>query len=654
MKTIDYAKELNQAQHQAVISTEGPHLVIAGAGSGKTRVLVFRTAYLVEQGIPPQEILLLTFTRRAAKQMLERASQILDDRCQNVSGGTFHSFANATLRRYAATLGLSAQFTIMDESDSESAIQLIRTKLGLHKADKRFPKKGTLLSVISRSVNKCVDLETIIYDEYPHFAEWSEAIAKIKAEYERYKRDMSLLDYDDLLVYLRDLLKESEDVRQTLSRRYRYIMVDEYQDTNKIQAEIVRLLASTHENVMVVGDDSQSIYSFRGAHFKNIIDFPQDFPGTKVILLEENYRSSQPILDLTNEVIRYASERYAKVLFTNNTGSVLPVYVDVVTENDQSRYIVNKIEGLVNEGVPLNEIAILFRSGWHSNDLEVELASRRIPFLKYGGQKFVEAAHIKDLMSYLQVIFNPKQQLAWTRVLSLMPGIGLKGGQKIADEIARAGSVKGVNVEGLKSNHAKELIRLMSRLDMGELSPQELVRECFGFYYPYMMDEYDDYDKRLNDLDSLEKIAARYQSLEEFLTDMTLEPPEKNIVEKNRRARTGPGLVLSTIHSAKGLEWHTVFLIYVAEGYLPSYRSLESEEAIEEERRLFYVATTRAKQKLYLLRPQVDRSPYNGMDRSGAVYTRVSRFMGEGRILHKFVEVESEQIRKYVAWKDDF
>ena len=645
---IDYNQELNEAQREAVFSTEGPHLVIAGAGSGKTRVLVFRTAYLVEQGTLPENILLLTFTRRAAREMLARASLLLDDRCQKVAGGTFHSFANMILRRHGELLGIPRSFSILDEDDAESAVQSIVQHLGFHKIDRRFPKKKTILDIISKSVNTCQDVGTIIYDEFPHFSEWSDVLGRIQEEYARYKKTMSVLDYDDLLIYLDDLLASQKDLCQQLSGDYHYLMVDEYQDTNKIQARIIQRLCSVHRNVMAVGDDSQSIYSFRGANFRNIIDFPKIFPGTKVVMLEENYRSSQPILDLTNEVMNSANSRYEKVLFTNNKGKERPVYVDTTDEHSQSRYIVERIVDLHHrQGVELKDIAVLFRSGWHSNDLEIELAASGIPFVKYGGQKFVEAAHIKDALSYLRVAFNPYNEISWTRILTLMKGIGPKSAQQIIDEIVRQG--KGLDIDDKwlqKSRDLQKLLGLFKATNCTTQSPFEVLKRFLEFYYPYLMDQYDDYDKRLNDLQSLENIASRYHSFEDFLTDMALEPPEKNLADQ--RGRDEQALTLSTIHSAKGLEWHTVFIVFLADGYLPSYRSLENVDAIEEERRLFYVATTRARKHLFLLRPQMDRSARMGMDSGGSIFTRLSRFLTEGRILQDFVKVERDYSQ--AAW----
>jgi len=645
-RSIDYQKELNSAQLEAVRSTEGPYLVIAGAGSGKTRVLVHRTAYLVERSVRPEEILLLTFTRRASQEMLKRASLILDERCERVSGGTFHSFANMVLRRYANVVGISRDFAILDRSDAEDTVNLIRTKLGFSKTKSRFPRKDALLDILSKSVNKSEPLEKIINGEYSQFAEWLNEIKKIAREYIDYKHSKSILDYDDLLVYLKRLLSGHEDTRLSLSARYRYIMVDEYQDTNKLQSEIVYLLTAENKNIMVVGDDSQSIYSFRGANFRNIIDFPKIFKGTKVITLEENYRSTQPILNLANRIIESSEEGFQKRLYTNKSSSVLPVYIELRDEHRQSEYIVEKIISLREEGVELADIAVLFRSSWHSNDLEIELAGCNIPFAKYGGQKFIEAAHIKDVLSYIRVIYNIADQVSWFRLLLLLPKIGPKTAELVIEEIISQGKGFGIDTSSklfTKNPVLVTLIELFRKIDVKIQLPYQILELCMEYYQPWLKDKYDDADKRLNDLNSLFRIAERYDSLEQFLSDMALDPPEKNIARTGFHDKDEPKVSLSTIHSAKGLEWHTVFIIYLAEGHLPNYRSLEDSSAIEEERRLFYVAATRARENLFLLKPRVDRSSRNYSSGAGPVFTQASRFLEESDILDKYAATEGDE-----------
>lgn len=642
-KIIDYQKELNPNQLEAVQSTEGPHLVIAGAGSGKTRVLVYRVAYLVEKAVSPEQILLLTFTRRAAEEMLRRASLILDERCQKVSGGTFHSFANFVLRRYGAFLGLKSSFTILDRADSEAAINLIRTKFGFNKLKKRFPQKTALLDLISKSINKSALLEEILYSEYPHFIGWTGEINKIRDEYSKYKRMNYLLDYDDLLVFLKDLLNDCEDARVSLSKRYRYIMVDEYQDTNKLQAKIVYLLASEYKNIMVVGDDSQSIYSFRGADFNNIVDFPKIFKSAKIITLEENYRSNQPILNLTNEVINSAEVKFEKKLFTRKSGGKLPAYIETYDEHHQSKYVADKILDLRNEGVDLSDIAVLFRSGWHSNDLEIELSSRNVPFVKYGGQKFAEASHVKDCLSYARVVYNIFDQLSWYRILLLLSGIGPKKAENIIGKIILEGvnAIDDANKMFSKFPKLKELFELLKDIRMSSCLPSEILQKFLEYYEPLLKEKYDDPNRRLNDLDSLIRIASRYDSLEKFLSDMSLEPPERNVVDKDIKERNSH-LTLSTIHSAKGLEWDTVFIIYLADGYMPSYLSLEDDRLIEEERRLLYVAATRAKENLFLLKPNIDHSPRNYLGENSSQFTNICRFLDEPNILKKLIIVENK------------
>jgi len=533
------------------------------------------------------------------------------------------------LRRYGPRLGLARNFSIMDQGDAESAVNLVRRKFGFDKFDKRFPKKRALLNIISKSVNTGEDIELVIDIEYPHFLIYAEDIKKIKRKYIEHKREKGLLDYDDLLVYLKKLLSAHEDISSKLSGKYSYIMVDEYQDTNKLQAEILYLLLKEHDNIMVVGDDSQSIYSFRGANFRNIIDFPKHFKDTRIITLEENYRSAQPILDLTNRVIGDAVEKFDKNLFSKKKEGMPPVYIKTENERAQSDYVMDKIFELTSAGVEPGDIAILFRAGWHSNDLEIELAKNNIPFVKYGGQKFVESAHIKDMISHMRIAHNRSDEISWRRALLLMRGVGAKTADRFIKELTPGGK-KAPPDEALKdkSGDIKRLKRTLEEIGGGRKAPLKVFRALSRYYEPIFKERYDDFHKRVNDLESLERIAARYDSLEAFLTDMALEPPEKSIVDAKIRKKDKKSLTLSTVHSAKGLEWHTVFIIYVAEGHMPSYQSFGDEEAIEEERRLLYVAMTRAKENLYMLRPLIERSGrgyVTGGD--GSMFTSISRFL---------------------------
>ena len=639
---IDYRAELNPAQYEAVVTTEGPILVVAGAGTGKTRTLVFRVARLVESGIDPAQILLLTFTRKAAGEMLRRASLLLDGRCDRVGGGTFHSFANTTLRRYGGALGLESNFTILDRGDSEDVINLLRANLELDKKDKRFPRKQAIAEMYSMAINKSVPLPQLIEDEYSHLLDHLSELVELHVRYVAYKAERQLLDYDDLLVKLRDLLLNHPETRQRLSHTYRYIMVDEYQDTNALQAEIVRLLASEHANVMAVGDDAQSIYSFRGANFRNIMDFPALFPGTRVIALEENYRSTQPVLDLTNAIIAAARERYTKNLFTSKATGTFPVLVAAETEQFQSRFVCQRILELREEGVPLTDIAVLFRSSFHSFDLELELTRHDIPFVKRGGFKFIETAHIKDALAHLRIVVNPRDAISWHRILLLLEGVG----PKASDEIIRWIQSAGEPAERLESFPKRTfstalhgLAALLRRLQRPGTMPEEQVDEVLRYYEPILKRVHrEDYPKRRKDLEQFATIAARYRELGALLTDMALEPPTDSVGDVLAADLDEGLLTLSTIHSAKGLEWHTVFIIWAADGRFPSVYSLHDDE-LEEERRLMYVAATRAKEQIYIT------YPINIFDRGlGMVMGKPSRFVEDipPELLRPLTLVEQE------------
>ncbi|HEX9788505.1 MAG TPA: ATP-dependent helicase, partial [Candidatus Binatia bacterium] len=530
---LDYRKELNDAQYQAATAMEGPLLIIAGAGTGKTRTLVYRVAHLIDRGIDPCSILLLTFTRRAADEMLRRASLLIDGRCNQVAGGTFHSFANLVLRRFGRHLDLAPSFTIMDRTDSEDVIQLIRSDMGLNTKEKRFPRKQTVAEIFSMTHNKQTALGDLLELEYPHLVDANFELAELYRRYVDYKSTKSLLDYDDLLVKLRDLLAGHGEVRQRLSDTYRYIMVDEYQDTNHLQDEIVRLLAATHDNVAVVGDDAQSIYSFRGANFRNIMDFPQQFPGVRIIKLEENYRSTQPILNLTNEIIQRAREGYEKRLFTRKSVGTRPKLVQAGSEQMQSQFVCQKILELREEGVPLWDIAVLFRSSFHSFDLEIELARHSIPFVKRGGFQFMETAHVKDLLAHMRILANPQDAISWTRVLLLLEGIGPGACQKIVKWLLEGSNT----VERLRSYPAKgkvahglrTLAQVLEEARRAEM-PSEQAQYLMQYYVPVLKQNYpDDHPKRLRDMEHFQGMTERYRSLERLLSDMALEPPNDSI-----------------------------------------------------------------------------------------------------------------------------
>ncbi len=623
--SIDYAAALNSQQLAAVTAGEGPSLVIAGAGSGKTRTLVYRVAYLIDSGIDPSQILLLTFTRKSSQEMLDRAGELIGVRSERVRGGTFHSVANMLLRRYGRSIGLEPGFTILDRGDAEDLIALVRAQLGLNEKDKRFPRKGTIAEMFSKSENTLRPLAEIVVEEFDHFSNHLDALEQLQRGYQASKRQRQLVDYDDLLVLLRRLLMEDEAVRLAISSLYRYILVDEYQDTNRLQADVVRHLASTHQNVMVVGDDAQSIYGFRGATFKNIMEFPSLFPGTTIYKLEENYRSTQPILNLANCIIEEAKEKYSKHLFTRKLDGPLPVLVEAAGENAQSRFIAQKILELREEGVPLGEMAVLFRSSFHSFDLEIELSRHGLPFVKRGGVKFIETAHVKDLLAHMRVVANPLDAVSWHRVLMLVEGVGPKKAQDVMAALVKSPNPYRALSEmtGRSGKGLKDLaLTLESLAGSGDLRPAEQVGHIYEYYLPILKEHYDDYPKRTRDLDHLQTIAEEYQAVETFLSDLALEPPDGNAARAEAPDRDDERLVLSTIHSAKGLEWQCVFVIWIVDGRFPSVYSFSEDEGLEEERRLFYVSVTRAKRHLYLT------YPINVFDRgSGMVLSKPSRFL---------------------------
>lgn len=623
---IDYQGELNPAQAEAVTIPDGPILVIAGAGSGKTRTVVHRVAWLLEQGFDPSSILLLTFTRKAAEEMLSRAARLLDDRASLVSGGTFHSTGNLLLRRYGRLLGYDSAFSIMDQGDMHEALDLAKRSLSPQPADlKRFPKARTIADVLSRCVGGGGTASEVLSARYPHLEEYADDVERIQLLYEEYKKSHNLMDYDDLLVNTIRLLEEHEDVRMEVSTRWKHILVDEYQDTNRLQARIVRLLASAHDNVMVVGDDSQSIYSFRGADFTNIMEFPQSFPGTRVVKLEENYRSTQHILSVTNHIIQRAATGYRKNLFTRKTEGPLPMWARPMTEREQSQFAIRCVRELNEHDIALSQIAVLFRAGFHSFDLEGELTRSAMPYVKYGGFKFLESMHIKDVLAHLKVLSNHKDRLSWARILKLLPGIGAKTSMKLAGHIAENGIPENPTdlvPSGRKYAEAfAKLVSVIHDLKTTEGPIAQKVEIITDYYAPILKDKFDNYPKRLRDLEHMANLTVSYRSLNRFLNDMALEPPDDNGA---RTEHYEDSLVLSTIHSSKGLEWHTVILIWAAEGRIPSPMAEGSPEDLEEERRLLYVATTRAMHNLVIISPRtfLDR-------RLGQVPVSPSRFFEE-------------------------
>ena len=624
-------KLLNSSQREAVETIKGPVLVIAGPGSGKTRVIEYRVLNLIEHGIKPESILLLTFTRRASAEMLNRAAEH-DPRARKVEGGTFHSFAYKLLKQYGAQVGLPKNLIIMDEDDAQEAVGKIATRLGFLGGDKKFPQKGTLRNIISGALNKNLSIEGILEKEYEHLSQFAGDIERVKKNYAEYKKENGYLDYDDLLFYAREVLKD-EQIRNILSQKYEYVMVDEYQDTNKMQGDITYLLSSKHKNVMVVGDDAQSIYGFRGAYHENIMNFPDQFKECKLVKLESNYRSTQAILDLSNSVLDNMENKFKKVLTAarESTGEK-PTIMYFGDAEDEAEWIKETIQEAVLDGMPFAHQAVLFRSSYISIPLQAELARARIPFKFFGGLKFYETAHVKDVLAHLKILANFKDELSWSRVLTLLPGIGGKTAENISSTIHRAedwdSALAALDEYSAGYKYSPYLLDLKETL--AEAFQDKTVSEKFGlvadYYLPFLKDKFDEWPNRLNDLEAIRPIADNYTDLNDLLADLAIEIPEENQKGKDSEKNEEKPLTLSTIHSAKGLEWDAVYLLGIIEGILPSKMALKSKDEIEEERRLFYVAITRARNKLFLL--------FHLAGNMGPMsFNRLSRFLDDPSVL---------------------
>lgn len=651
--------ELNPEQLSAAAHPSGPVLVIAGAGTGKTKTLAGRVAWLVEQGVAPDRILLLTFTRRAAAEMIERAARLTGKgTTSQVWGGTFHAVANRLLRQYGRSLGLVPDFTVIDQGDAADLMNLVRMELGLGESRRRFPKKNTLVSIYSRAVNSRTKLGEVVERHFPWVKPELDGIRQIFEAYTRRKRAQQVLDYDDLLLYWHALLQQP-GTADIVADQFEHILVDEYQDTNLIQAEILQGMRRNRKEIMVVGDDAQSIYSFRAANVRNILDFPQQFPGATVIKLEQNYRSMQPILDASNAVMAQAKERYTKNLFSDRGGHRKPAIITCRDEPEQCSEVCDRVLAFYEEGTALREQAVLFRAGHHSDQLEVELNRRNIPFVKYGGLKFVEAAHVKDLVAILRILDNPSDELSWHRVLQLLEGIGPVTARRLIDQLlGRDTAPSAPEPEGQAESEtpANPLQRLLhgplsfppaAKEDIAalrsaiadclglnpkkdgagvELSPAAQVERIRRFYEPIFERAYDNPEVRLRDLDQLEQIAAGYQTRGQFITDLTLDPPQSTQDLAGPPLLDEDYLILSTVHSAKGSEWDVVHIIHVADGMIPSDMSTGNEAEIEEERRLLYVAMTRARNILNLYFPlRYYHNPHARGDRHS--YAQLTRFI---------------------------
>ena len=720
--------ELNEQQRQAVLHGDGPLLIVAGAGTGKTATLAHRVAYKIATGADPGRILLLTFTRRAAAEMLRRVDGILrrlqtemrrgatvtagcpsdgaaphDERGGDSSGGasgdssggdsspgraptaggagsgkvwggTFHATATRLLRLHGRTIGLDPSFTILDRGDAEDLMGVLRTELGLSKNDRRFPLKGTCMDIYSRCVNARETVEEAVETHFPWCKDEIEDLRRLFSAYVDHKGEQSVLDYDDLLLFWHGLLTDPRAAR-SIRARFDLVLVDEYQDTNRLQAEILQMLCPGGVNLTAVGDDAQAIYSFRAATVRNILDFPQQFPDTTIVTLERNYRSTQPILDATNEVIAGAAERHAKDLWTERRDGDKPRLVPCEDEDEQTEFIIRTVLDHREAGLALRRQAVLFRASHHSLALELELARRNIPFRKYGGLRFVETAHVKDLMAFLRLAENPRDLMAGARVLMLLPGVGPKKARALMDRLGAGAphtraETPGRGVDGQDAGGAaqdagdaaqnagdatsppgpagfaawadcaapsaasaeawKGLVSLMTGI--GSRSPGDLasqIKRIRLFYTPLLERLYDNARARLMDLEQLEWLAARFPDRTRFLAEIALDPPASTEDLAGPPLLDEDFLILSTMHSAKGLEWDVVFVIHAADGNIPSDMATGRLEEIEEERRLFYVALTRAKDWLYVCYPLRYYSyPRSFSDAYG--YAQLTRFVSDG------------------------
>ena len=680
---IDFAAELNPQQLEAVTAPPGPALVIAGAGSGKTRTLTYRVAYLMENGIRPEHILLLTFTNKAAREMCERVGALVTGDLMGLWGGTFHSMGARILRRHPNEAGFAPGFSIMDREDSEEMLDGVIATLGFDPKEKRFPKGGVLADVLSFQLNTGRKLDDVLLEKYPHFLEFSEHIADVRKKYEARKKKANALDFDDLLEKTVTLLKNNAAIAEHYQRQFQFILVDEYQDTNHLQNDFIEMLAARHHNVMVVGDDAQSIYSWRGADFRNILEFPKRHPGAKIYKIETNYRSVPEVLELANAVIAANEHQFEKHLVAARPGSGMrPALVPLADSQQQAQFVAQRILELHEEGTKLEEMAVLYRAHFHSMELQMELTRRGVPFEITSGLRFFEQAHIKDVSAFLKWVVNPHDEVAFKRMVRLMPGVGPRSADALWDGVVRALAAAGTsnvqrptsNVQSPKAaqsattpnpplasdsdeptealpetvaNPWEGLPSIKSLLmplkvpakaqaawqqcayTLDELAPggrlvppSQMIHSVMeAIYDDYAQAKFPNYDQRREDLNTLANFSRQFESTQTFLDQLAL----LTTMDSNAASADDPERVtLSSVHQAKGLEWKVVFVIWLADGKFPTGRSLENPAAIEEERRLFYVAVTRAKDELYLSYPCMSfNSGY------GDPLQRPSRFLAE-------------------------
>ncbi len=636
--SIDYAAELNPQQYAAVTAPPGPLLVIAGAGSGKTRTLTYRVAYLLENGVDPRNILLLTFTNKAARQMLDRVVNLLPVDASGIWGGTFHSIGNRMLRRHGRAMGFSSGFTIMDREDQKDLLNAVVAGAGIDPKEMRFPKGDVLADIFSFVVNTERPIEQLLAEKFPYFLPLLEQIKDVQMRYERRKKATNSLDFDDLLEKTLRMLKEHEEIAAFYRRQFQFILVDEYQDTNKIQADFIDLLAAEHQNVMVVGDDAQSIYSWRGANFQNILEFPRRYPKAQVFKIELNYRSVPEILEVANAAIAQNVRQFRKNLSAVRlTKDLRPAIVGLNDGSEQAQFVAQRVLELRDEGVELNEIAVLYRAHYHAVELQLAFSRRGIPYQITSGIRFFEQAHIKDVASFIRFVANPQDEVAFKRMVRLLPGIGGKSAETLWSKWEQTLNENAVitswndRMAGMpvSSRAKKSWQQLLDTLDEiapngAPIAPSEMITSVVeAIYDDYAKANFANYELRKEDLNQLAAFARQFKDANEFLSQLALisnVDAEPAVPQANEQEAVN----LSSVHQAKGLEFHTVFVIWLTDGMFPSSRSLETRDTIEEERRLFYVAVTRAKDELYLTYPHMRLNAGYG-----DIFQRPSRFLQE-------------------------
>ncbi len=633
---VDYDRELNEEQREVVLAGPGPVLVIAGAGSGKTRTLVYRVARLIESGTDAARILLLTFTNKAARDMLRRVETLLTVDTRRLAGGTFHSVGNRLLRRFGSRVGLTPNFTILDPEDAREMLEAATSDHKIPVIERRFPKGDVLLDLYSYTVNTGRRLTEVLLDRAPHFSPLEEEIVSVFRRYGERKRAANACDYDDLLLSWKRLLDEVPDAAGNLQRSYDNILVDEYQDTNRLQGEIVDGMARVKKNVTVVGDDAQAIYSFRGASFENILGFPERYPEAKIFRLTKNYRSTPEILKLANASISHNERQFPKDLEATRSSGVLPAVVPLPDIPEQARFVGQRLLEWHDEGERLSDLAILYRAHYQALELQIELTRRGIPYEIRSGMRFFEQRHVKDVLAFLRIVVNPKDELSWKRALKTFPRVGERAASAVWEAVGgrpdplasfqERGGSRGIELPRGAAAALEPFRSLMARLESPSIrsSPAEAIRAVVeDVYRDFARAKFPNGDARLDDLEQFAQFAQSYDSIRSFLEEVTLfnELSGEDVVAGES---DDDRVVLSSVHQAKGLEWSRVIVLGLSEGRFPSYRAAVTREGLEEERRLFYVALTRAKNEVALVYPMLARERY-GVD----VILEPSRFVKE-------------------------